>query len=221
MENTNIETRVDYNIEYSHIYYKYADKLITGEHEQSIEITKQLIATLESLKKSYCLVVMIDTSMREHCNLDQIFQLLGQHGLRPDFVINESAFCDAARSLVKRIPRSNRETTKRGDVSFILKLEDEKKKVKLLESTKDTDYVTCPIVATTWQLFRLGKLGGGGGTKFSDDDFKAYSTKAFIGNKTFTVIPKKFMRVESDVFDIISSIKSFKKIGKKIKYIFY
>lgn len=213
----NATNTVDYSIEYSHIYYKYADQFITEEHEESIEITKQLMAALESLKKSYCLSVLIDTSMREHCRLDEIFQLLDQHGLKPDFIVNESALIDAAGDLVKKIPLKNRKTSKKGDVSFILKLKDEEKKFKLIESTKDTDYMTCPIVATTWQLLRFGKVE----VKFSKDDFKAYSNKSFVGNKTFTIIPKKFMRVESDVYDIISSIKSLQKIKKRIKYIFY
>ena len=212
------EAAVDFNIEYSHIYYKYADKLITAEHEESIAITKQLINTLSSLGKSYCLSVMIDTSMREHCNLDEIAHLLEGRGLKPDFVINESALCDTARDLADKIPAKNRKTNATGDTFFIINLEGEEKKVELIENAKDADYVSCPLVAATWQLLRFGAIKA---PEFSLEDFKAYSDKSFVGKETFTIIPKKFMRVESDVYDIISSINSFRKVKNKIKYIFY
>lgn len=213
-----MENTVDYNIEYSHLYYKYEDNLITEEHRKSIELTKQLILSLESQKKSYCLSVLVDTHEREHCDLDDIFKLLEKEGLTPDFIVNESALCEISRKVVKKIPLINRKTTKKGDVHFVLKLPDEEKRVSLIESEKDVDFMTCPLVATTWQLFRFGKIEH---LKLTEENFKSYTNKPFIGNKTFTIIPKKFMRVESDVYDIISSIKSFRKIKRRILYIFY
>lgn len=102
------ENRVDFNIEYAHIYA--SD--INGDLrklQRNIERTNLIVKSLRSQKKSYALSVLIDdySEDQDEVELSQIEGIFADLGLIPDHIVMESAMAAQAHFLLETLPEKN------------------------------------------------------------------------------------------------------------------
>ena len=206
---------VHYNIEYCHIYYG-SNPLISKENLRTIKKTKELISLLDAREKEYSLCILVDTSISGGYDPDKIYKELKNVGLTPDFIVDEHIFSSIANEIILKIPTKNK-LIKNNKIFFTERLKKRNTEIELMEKQKENNVYTCPLLSTAWQLTRLGKFQI---PKVPERKFKCYSSKPFVGINTFTIIEKKFMKVEYQVFNVIDSIKSFEKLNKRIFYLF-
>jgi len=104
-----VNNKVDFNIEYAHIYI--SNELLenidfVNKYSENIGITKQIILELESKNKTYSLNVLIDdyNPFISDVNLDKIYHLLDECELPPDHIMLESNFANnSAEKLIDLI----------------------------------------------------------------------------------------------------------------------
>lgn len=78
---------------------------------------------------------------------------------------------------------------------------------------------SCSLLTASWHLFRLGIPNF---TNPYSDIFRI-SEKPFFGDRSLTILPKRYLIVEANALDILSFVnkKSIKKARKKIEYYFH
>ena len=75
----------------------------------------------------------------------------------------------------------------------------------------ETTRLCCPTLAATWVLARLGV----------EPYVSAYvGAGPFTGERLLTVLPVRFMRVETTVVDLLNAA-GYSKAAKKVGYVFY
>lgn len=93
--------KVDFNIEYAHIYLSeqsFESRVFIKNYAENIKITKQIIRDLELNDKTYSLNVLIDdyNPSISDADLDQIYHLLDECDLPPDHIMLESEFTNSS-----------------------------------------------------------------------------------------------------------------------------
>lgn len=86
--------KVDYNIEYAHVYAGSftKDEIIGEEQRTGIIVAKQVVENLEAAGKTYSLNILIDDYNEEaiEVNEELVVSELTKKGLSPDYVMRES-----------------------------------------------------------------------------------------------------------------------------------
>ena len=186
--------KIDYNIEYAHIY---ADKDLGKEQKQSIKELHRAIKRLKRLKKSYVLSVLIDeyNPIENTLDIKKFLAELKELDARPNFLMLESRLVRYKNSLLKKMTGK-------------IKREYEK-------YIKEHSKVPCSFLIAVWHLKRLGLL------KDRDGEIHRLSrAKQFSANKIITILPKKYQAVECKALDIIEAT-DFKNQVTNISHIFF
>ncbi len=188
--------RVDYNIEYAHIY---TDKKFGVEQKRSIEILKDTVRKLKRLNKSYVLSILIDEYNPSNpiLNIKEFLSDLKKFDASPDFVCFESKLAHDYKILLKEMEDPLR-----------------KEYTKYIEKHKK---IPCSFLIATWYLKRLGFL-------IVDKKDLNYlgknSKKTFVAKKIITILPKRYQKIEARGLEIIASTR-FKKHINNILNIFF
>ena len=123
-----------------------------------------------------------------------------------DFVAFESDGVDSARELLDR-------AWKRLDVSvdrhrLVRNTRAETSSVLIAEAGR----LCCPTLAACWVLARLGVEPYSSGFTGGEGEFR--------GDRTLTVLPRKYMRVELTVMDLLDAA-GYRSQAKRVSYVFY
>lgn len=260
--------KVDFSIEYAHIY---GSELVSGnfvneEHKQSIQETKRIVEELESRGKTYSLCVLID-DYNEPAEVDEqsINDQLKKSGLAPDYVVKESQMARGAEVLLNALPPKFKSVSEQ-EVGFVAETEDLylwtstnssdtrsfkeillqsvtgkqkqtstdvektvikregiKSKFEIALKYKDHKEVkySCPLMAASWHLSRLGVESFVGGLELVN----SFSSpkRPFIGDRLLTILPAKYLKVEGTALEIISLVKTktISKMRKRMEYVFF
>ena len=226
MSSSNKIKKVDYNIEYAHIF---ADmSRFTLEQEQSLEVIRELIKKLEKQKKTYVLNVLIDDYSPSYSYLDvgHFLFKLREKGFPPNYVGYESRLLSVAELILKLVPKENKEIKRiekevsiSKDVTFFLPPRKNFDEIGLKEESyfKHEEWYDTSILIAAWYLFRLGVVNA------PDVIRRAVFTKSkpFIGKEIINILPKKYKKgVEKKVKDLLKTTVFAPKI-KNINYKFY
>lgn len=178
MENLS-NKKVDYNIEYAHIY---SDQDFGEEQVESIKIAKEIIALLNKLNKSYVLSVLIDEyhPIKPKNNIYDFLELLDKNGLKPDYIALESKMVKDSLIVFNEIQNSKLKNGYR----------------KYLERKQKSP---CSLLTAVWYLKRLGEI------KISENDFIYKNKRPFAAEKLITILPQKYKETEKKALDIIIS----------------
>lgn len=129
--------KVDYNIEYAHLYADDERVSIGKEQEKSIELTEEVIEKLERKGKTYSLNLLIDNynGNVDRVDEDHLYSQLEEKGIAPDYIVYEADLVRAADSLIDKIRDSY---IKRGEneISFTSSSDD----FKLWEAEQDLSF---------------------------------------------------------------------------------
>lgn len=97
--------KVDYNIEYAHVY---ASEIVNYSEyfQQSADKTKQVIRAYETKGLTYSLAVLIDdyTNEAKSVDISDIRTSLRDAGLEPDYIVLESVMASVAEKLITSLP---------------------------------------------------------------------------------------------------------------------
>lgn len=97
--------KADYNVEFAHIYSSADVTSIDPEQRESIDRAQSIVRTLSQRGQSVSLSLLVDDY---NCpgipELNTVTEALGQAGLKPDFVLRESALTTVAQSLIDTLP---------------------------------------------------------------------------------------------------------------------
>jgi len=188
--------KVDYNIEYSHIY---TDEEFGFKQRKSIEILKNIIERLKREKKSYVLTVLIDeyNPIKSTLNIKNFFDYLGKFKAKPDFICFESRLVPSYKLLLqKMVPSLSKEY------------------VKYIEKHKK---IPCSLLIAIWYLKRLGLIK----TRKEELNYLDENpVKNFIAKKIITILPQRYREVEIRVLEIIAST-NFKRRLSDISNIYF
>lgn len=174
--------KVDYNIEYAHIY---TDETFGEEQIKSIELLKKIIIKLNKLNKSYTLTVLIDDyNPKEHfLDINNFINKCEELGYKPDFIAFESRLCS--------------------DKDLLLKKMSKKMSKEYKNYIKKAGKIPCSFLIAIWYLKRLGLIK----TRKNEVIPLKDKRKPFIGRKIINILPKKYREVETKGLKIIKSTK--------------
>ncbi len=206
--------KVDYNIEFAHIY---ADEAFGKEQIRSAEILKEIISKLKKQNKTYVISILIDEFHPVVFKLDEktIIKKCKKLGINIDFVGYESKLGIVGDQLIKEIPKSDLkiEHFHKPEKEVVI-LEENHKKIGLKEEFNFMYRHTCALLSTSWSLCRLGTYN------IPPEAIHNLTNKPFEAKKLITILPEKFHPVENKVLEIIKSTK-FKTVIKNINYEFF
>lgn len=186
--------KVDYNIEYAHIY---SNEFFGKEQKESIKELHKAIKRLKKLKKTYVLTVLIDEyNPTEHLlDTEKFLATLEKLNAKPHFLMFESHLARYKDLLLEKMNG---------------KIKKEYKKY-----IKKHNKVPCSFLIAAWHLKRLGLL------KSKNSRLQQLTEKKqFTANKIITILPKKYQGVELKTIEIIEST-DFKRQVTNIAHIFF
>ena len=95
----------DCNVEFAHIYSSADVTSIDPEQQESIRRAQSIVRTLSQRGESVALSLLVDDySCPGIPDLNTVTEVLGKAGLKPDFVMRESALVTVAQSLIDILP---------------------------------------------------------------------------------------------------------------------
>lgn len=211
--------KVDYNIEYAHIYSD--ESGLTDEQKKSSEVAKEVIERLREDGKSFVVTLMVDEYHPEfdRLNFEKFLKNLSDLGVKPTYIGYESKMISAAKILLDTIPMNLKEKEKfrhKVDISKkITYLKDDEGKIKL---KTEGDVVhrsryTCPILSASWSLLRLGVLQAQNAVELTG----LTKPKPFAARKVINVLPEKYRSVEDTAREIISSSTEYGDFSENLK----
>jgi hypothetical protein len=189
------DKKVDYNIEYAHIY---TDESFGKEHRKSIEELHNVLKMLKQLKKSYVLTVLIDeyNPVQHKLNIKEFLNRLAQLSSKPDYVGFESKLAS--------------------DKNLLLNEVDKKTKKEYEKYIRKHRKIPCSLLIALWHLKRLGFIK----TKNEELIPLSRNNKPFVARKIITILPRRYQEVEMKALKIIESTR-FKKSLENILNIFF
>jgi len=186
--------KVDYNIEYAHIY---ADEVFKQEHIDSLNVLELILRILKNDKKSYNLNLLIDEYHPEDKSLDieDFLSKLKFRGYTPDHLYLESEL--------------------HKDINLLLaNLTDEKHLRDYERYLQRTGKSPCSFLVANWYLKRLGVLPIENLKKLSNE------AKPFHGNKIINILDKKYKPNEDKALELIKNSR-FASCLDNIIYYYY
>jgi len=186
--------RVDYNIEYAHIY---SDEVFNDEHIESLNVLELILRILKNDNKSYNLNLLVDEYHPEikSLDIDDFLNKLKFRGYYPDFLYLESYLHEDIKLFLDNISSDkvindyNRYFAKHGKSP-------------------------CSYLVASWYLKRLGLLPIAKLKIFSADH------KPFIGNKLINILDRKYKDNEDKALELINNSK-FSGYLDNIIYYYY
>ncbi|MBU0894538.1 MAG: hypothetical protein KKF48_01095 [Nanoarchaeota archaeon] len=214
--------RVDYNIEYAHVYSD--EEGLSDEQLRSIEVVKKLVKKLEKQGKTYVLTFLIDEYHPEYhkLNFHSYMDKLAKLGASPTYVGYESRMISAAKLLIKSIPKDFTKTPKFHPTIKVkegnsyLKINNKKIKLKTQGKMVHLSRYTCAVLSTAWALLRMGLVQSKNAVELTG----LTEPKPFAGKKIINVLDRKYAPVEEANKDIIKSSK-FKDQIKNFETLLY
>ena len=187
--------KVDFNIEYAHIY---ADELFGKEHQKSIKELRKIINRLKRLNKSYVLTVLIDeySPCQNRLSIKQFLDKLDELNSKPDYLAFESQLAPCKDLLLKEMKGKIRKEYE----TYI----------------KKHGKIPCSFLIAVWYLKRLGLIK----TEKGELTHLSKNNKPFSAKKIITILPKKYQTVEIKALKIIRATR-FKKYLTKISNVFF
>ena len=189
--------KVNYNIEYAHIY---TNEQFNREHLEASWVLNYTIKNLNKKNKSYSTVVLIDNYNPNEHILDEntfLYQLK-QNNASPDFVAYEAQLVP----LYEKVLNSIHKKSKRRSIG---------------QYVKTREKIPCSFLIVVWDLLRLGLIQNGI-IYYKNGNGK--NTKVFIGEKIITILPERFRPVEERAKEIILN-SDYTEALKKIEHIYF
>lgn len=186
--------KVDFNIEYAHIY---ADETFGQEHRNSLAVLKLILDVLRSGNKSYSLNLLIDEYHPEDKALDvgDFIGKLKEHGFAPDYFYLESNL--------------------HADIGlFVAGLTKEKYVNDYHRYLEKNGKSPCSYLVANWYLKRLGVLPINDLKKLAQED------KPFCGRKIINILDEKYKETENRAIDLIKN-SSYAQYVDDIIYYYY
>jgi hypothetical protein len=189
------DKKVDYNIEYAHIY---ADESFGTEQKRSIRELHRLTNRLKRENKSHVLTVLIDeyNPIQHKLNIANFRGELARLNAEPDYIGLESKLAI--------------------DKDLVLREMGKKMKKEYENYIRNRKKIPCSLMIALWYLKRLGLIE----TATGDLINLKKDNRSFIARKIITILPIKYRRVETKALKIIKSTR-FKKYLGNIQNIFF
>jgi len=189
--------KVDFNIEYAHIY---VNEGFNSEHKKAAFLFVERTKELGELGKSYSSVVLIDDyNPSEHLLSEERFlHLLAKRNAAPDFVGYEARIVPLVEDVLDAMDDKDAKSVRRYIVS--------------------RGRVPCSFLIVVWHLLRLGEI--------DDKKFGIYHPldplidKPFVGKKLITILPERFKSVEERARDVIGR-SQFGGVLDRLDYQFF
>ena len=206
--------KLDYNIEFAHIY---ADEDFGDEQIKSIELLRGVISRLTKAKKTFVTSVLIDdfNPVIFKLNDAKVISIIKKYKVPFDFFAYESKFGEISDKLLREIPNSKLKLEHfHNPQKEVLFLHNKSDNIGLKEQRAFSYKHTCALLAAAWTLCRLGVYD------LPKSSVKNLENKDFAAKKLITILPKKYENSEKKVLDIIRATK-FNKMADNIEYVFF
>lgn len=201
--------KVDYNIEFAHIYSDEAG--LSKEQIDSIKQTKKFIRELRQKKKTYTLSLLVDEYHPKYTklNLNRFLGDLERHGVAPTYVVFESKLITPAKMLINSIGPNYKKHKKfhpKLNVSEEVTLLDAGDGLIDLEVKGEVIHLakyTCALLNTAFILLRLGLVSAKDAVEYTG----LTEPKPFISAYAVNIESKKYAPVEEASRAIIQASK--------------
>jgi hypothetical protein len=187
--------KVDYNIEYAHIY---SDEVFNQEHIESLNVLELILRILRNDNKSYNLNLLVDEYHPEDksLNIEDFLNKLKFRGYYPENLYLESDL--------------------HGDIKLFLDSLISEKALRDYERYFDKNGKSpCSYLVANWYLKRLGALPVVNIKKLSGSE-----GKPFVGNKIINILDRKYKPNEDKALELIKNSK-FSNYLDNIIYYYY
>lgn len=184
--------KVDYNIEYAHIY---SDEVFNQEHIESLNVLELILRILKNDNKIYNLNLLIDEYHPDikALDVDDFLSKLKFRGYYPDYLHLESDL--------------------HADVGNLLANLTNEKHIRDYERYfQKNGKSPCSYLVAVWYLKRLGVLPINKIKKLTDDN------KPFHGHKIINILDKKYKANEDKALDLIQNSRYSQYLDNIIYY---
>ena len=214
--------KVDYNIEFAHVY---SDDKFSLEQKTSSEILKKTIENLKKDNKTFVSVILIDDYLPSYSYLDlyDFLKSVKKTGFPPSYVAYESQLHPLAKKLIALIDEKNTleekiEMKVKSDRDTILLNKGTTSSISLKDKyfAKINDYIETSVLIAAWYLIRLGIVIKPGLIK----ETKYTKKLPFVGENIISIIPKKYKHVDESAKAILACTP-YKTAIKKIHNIYF
>lgn len=187
--------KVDYNIEYAHIY---SDEVFNQEHIESLSVLELILRILKNDNKTYNLNLLIDEYHPDDKSLDidDFLNKLKFRGYYPENLFLESDLHQDIKL-------------------FLNNVTDEKALRDYDRYFAKNGKSPCSYLVASWYLKRLGLLPVDNIKKLTDS-----GTKPFPGKKIINILDKKYKPNEDKALELIKNSK-FAAYLDNIIYYYY
>lgn len=186
--------KVDFNIEYAHIY---SNEIFGQEHQDSLAVLKLVLEIMESGGHSYNLNLLIDEYHPEAKDLDinDFIAKLKEQGFAPDYLYLESEL--------------------HNDVNLLLDVLTEEKYLNDYNKYfKKNGKSPCSYLIANWYLKRLGCLPINNLQKIPA------GSKPFCGRKIINILSEKYKNNEAKAIELLKH-SQYRDCVDDIIYYFY
>ena len=217
-----IMKKVDYNIEFAHVY---SDNRFSLEQKMSSEILEKTIEKLKKKNKTFVSVILIDDYQPSYSYLDvyDFLESVKNSGLSPSYVAYESQLHSLAIKLISLINKKNIfdekiETKIKSNRDTILLDTTTHSTISLKDEyfIKSNNYIETSVLIAAWYLVRLGIFAKPGLIK----ETKYTKKIPFVGENIISIIPKKYKAVDESAKSILACTP-YKAALKKIQNIYF
>ena len=215
--------KVDYNIEFAHIYSDQAG--LTDEQIKSADVTKGLIEKIAKSNKSFVLTLLVDEYHPKfhRLNFNSFLKRLDRMGVPPTYVAYESKMVSAAKLLLKSIPHDMKKTIRfhpkiiiNEEVTSLVLGNGRKIKIKTRGDVIHFSRYSCALLSCAWVLLRFGVIQAKNAVELTG----LTVPKPFAGRNVINVLPRKYSDVEVANKNIISATP-YKELARNIHSEFF
>jgi len=174
-------SKVDYNIEYAHIY---SDEVFGQEHIESLNILELILRIIRNDNKTHNLNLLIDEYHPEagDLDIDDFLNKLKYRGYNPHFLYLESAL--------------------HNDIELLLSNLTSKKHINDYHKYYEKNGKSpCSYLVAVWYLKRLGIFPTNDHKELSDEKIH------FSGHKIVNILDRKYKKGEDKALELIKNSK--------------
>ncbi len=215
--------KVDYNIEYAHVYSDKTD--ISEEQLKSVKILKKTKKKLDKQGKTYTFSILVDEYHPTYHHIEdteKYIRDIAKLGAPATYLAYESKLIAPAKIMIKTIPQEKikiEEISEKFTINKkILVFKSKTNEIKLRDASmlKIFDHYTCTSLIAAWNLVRLEAIPSKNAIELTG----LTKPKPFFAKRVINILPKHYKSNEKEAIEIIKASK-YHNFADKIEYVYF
>ena len=223
-----VEARAEFSIEFGHLYVEELrqDRPLLDFLSAEIETVRSWTERLEREGRTFSLTCLVDdyeNRVDRAWAVERVVSEYAKAGVRVNYIGFERDCAATVPVLISNLAPRNR-LAHDGQVDFVRNTSRSQSWVTLAEPwidppNGDETYFNCSALATVWELARFGVEP----YHSSLELWQGEPGVPFAADSLLTILPSRYISVESTVLDLISSIQPriLRKLVKRMGWVLY